>query len=154
MDRTETGEMTDDATILLVEDNPDDAELIAYAFDKVGIANPLVTVADGDAAVAYIDGTGAYADRLRYPLPALILLDLKLPRRSGFEVLAFVRAQQATRHTVVVVLTSSNQQADIERAYGLGANSYLVKPVSRDKLVELVRSLDVYWLKLNQSDVR
>lgn len=146
--------MNDEATILLVEDNSDDAELIAYAFRKVGITNPLFRLADGDAAVEYLGGTGKYADRLHYPLPALILLDLKLPKRSGFEVLAFVRGQKATRHTTVVVLSSSNQQADIERAYDLGANSYLIKPVNRDKLIELVRSLDAYWLKLNQADTR
>lgn len=146
--------MNDDAAILLVEDNSDDAELIAYAFRKVGITNPLSRLADGDAAVEYLGGAGKYADRLHYPLPALILLDLKLPKRSGFEVLAFVRGQKATRHTTVVVLTSSNQQADIERAYDLGANSYLIKPVNRDKLIELVRSLDAYWLKLNQANTR
>lgn len=142
--------MNDDAAILLVEDNPDDVELITYAFDKVGVLKPLVTLTDGDAAVEYLSGTGAYVDRLHHPLPALILLDLKLPKRSGFEVLAFVRAQRTTRHTTVVVLTSSNQQADIERAYELGANSYLIKPVKRDRLIELVQSLDAYWLKLNQ----
>lgn len=155
MERSETGpELNDAATILLVEDNPDDAELIAYAFDKVGVVNTLVTLADGDVAVEYLGGTGVYADRLLHPLPALILLDLKMPKRSGFEVLDFVRAQTATRNTTVVVLTSSNQQADIERAYDLGANSYLIKPVSRDKLINLVRSLDAYWLKLNQTYVR
>ncbi len=153
MDRT-GAKLNDAATILTVEDNADDAELIAYAFDKVGVPNPLVAVADGDAAVDYLSGTGAYADRRRHPLPALILLDLKMPKRSGFEVLAFLRIQEATRHTPVVVLTSSNQQADIERAYALGANSYLVKPVSRDKLIDMIRSLDAYWLKLNQVNAR
>lgn len=146
--------MNDAATILLVEDNPDDAELIAYAFDKVGVLNPLVRLADGDAAVDYLGGTGTYSDRLHHPLPALILLDLKLPKRSGFEVLAFVRAQKTTHNTIVVVLTSSNQQADVDRVYDLGANSYLIKPVSRDRLIELVRSLDAYWLKLNQAIAR
>jgi len=144
--------MNDVSTILLVEDNPDDAELIEYAFEKAGVANPLVAVADGDAAVDYIGGTGAYADRARHPLPALILLDLKLPRRSGFEVLRFARGQVATRHTPVVVLTSSNQHDDIQRAYEVGANSYLVKPVGRDALIEMVKSLDAYWIKLNQVD--
>lgn len=144
--------MNDVSTILLVEDNSDDADLIEYAFEKAGVANPLLAVADGDAAVDYIGGTGAYADRTRHPLPALILLDLKLPRRSGFEVLRFVRSQKATRHTPVVVLTSSNQHDDIQRAYEAGANSYLVKPVSRDALIEMVKSLDAYWIKLNHVD--
>jgi CheY-like chemotaxis protein len=142
--------MNDVSTILLIEDNPDDAELIEYAFEKAGVANPLVAVADGDAAVAYLGGTGAYADRTRHPLPALVLLDLKLPRRSGFEVLRFLRSQEATRHTPVVVLTSSNQHDDIQRAYEVGANSYLVKPVGRDALIEMVKSLNAYWIKLNQ----
>jgi len=137
------------STILLVEDNPDDAELLGYAFKKAGIHNPLLAVADGDAAVDYIGGTGTYADRTRYPLPELILLDIKLPRRSGFEVLGFIRGQGATRHTPVVVLTSSSQHADIRRAYEAGANSYLVKPVGRDALLEMVRSLKAYWIKLN-----
>lgn len=146
--------MSDESTILLVEDNPDDSELIRYAFEKLGINNPLVALTDGDAAVSYLCGTGAYSDRRRNPLPVLILLDLKLPRRSGFEVLQFARAQAATRHTPVVVLTSSNQHDDIKRAYELGANSYLVKPVSRDALIEMVRSLDAYWIKLNQIDAQ
>lgn len=141
--------MNELSTILLVEDNPDDAELIDYAFRKAGIANPLVTVTDGDAAVDYVGGTEAYADRTRHPRPELILLDLKLPRRSGFEVLSFIRGQQATRHTPVVVLTSSNQQDDIRRSYEHGANSYLVKPIGRDALIEMVRSLKAYWIKLN-----
>lgn len=141
--------MNELSTILLVEDDSDDAELIAYAFGKAAIANPLAAVADGDAAVDYVGGAAAYADRMRHPLPGLILLDLKLPRRSGFEVLSFIRGQEATRHTPVVVLTSSNQQDDIRRAYELGANSYLVKPIGHDALIEMVRSLKAYWIKLN-----
>jgi len=137
------------STILLIEDNPDDAELLEYAFRKAGIANPLFAVTDGDAAVEYVGGTGAYADRRRHPLPELILLDLKLPRRSGFEVLGFIRGQEATRHTPVVVLTSSSQHGDIQRAYEAGANSYLVKPVGRNTLIEMARSLEAYWIKLN-----
>jgi CheY-like chemotaxis protein len=146
--------MNDESSILLVEDNPDDAELVRYAFEKVAIGNPLVSLSDGDAAVEFLIGAGVYADRKRHPLPALILLDLKLPRRSGFEVLRFIRDQQATRHTPVVVLTSSNQQDDIRRAYEDGANSYLIKPVGRDALIEMVRSLNAYWIKLNQVDAR
>lgn len=146
--------MNDEAAILLVEDNSDDAELVRYAFEKVGIGNPLVILGDGDAAVDFLGGAGVYADRKRHPLPGLILLDLKLPRRSGFEVLRFIRSQEATRHTPVVVMTSSNQQDDIKRAYDDGVNSYLIKPVSRDALIEMVRSLNAYWIKLNQVDAR
>jgi CheY-like chemotaxis protein len=138
------------STILLVEDDEDDAELILYAFNKAGIANPIVRAADGDQAAAYIEGTGAYADRQRHPLPAIVLLDLKLPRRSGFEVLDIIRAHPPSRHVPVVVLTSSSQQADVERAYERGANSFLVKPVSRDTLLEMVKTLDAYWIGFNR----
>jgi DNA-binding response OmpR family regulator len=139
------------STILLVEDNEDDADLIAYAFGKAGVENPLVRVGDGDAAVQYLGGTGDYADRRRHPLPALVLLDLKLPRRSGFEVLKTVRGEEGpARHVPIVVLTSSDQTPDVERAYDLGANSYLVKPVNRDALLAMVRALDAYWVKLNR----
>lgn len=146
--------MNGESTILLVEDNPDDVELIAYAFEKLAIANPLVTMGDGDAAVDYLGGTGAYEDRLRHPLPSLILLDLKLPRRSGLEVLRFLRGQDATRHTPVVVLTSSSHREDIRGAYDGGANSYLVKPVSHDSLIVMVRALELYWIKLNEAYTR
>ena len=139
------------STILLVEDSADDAELVRYAFGKAGIANPLVTINDGAAAIGYIEGAGAYADRASHPLPSLVLLDLKLPRRSGFEVLQAIRGNPATKHTPVVVLTSSSQNADIQRAYETGANSYLVKPVGRDTLLEMVKSLEAYWIKLNHS---
>lgn len=143
--------MDDLSTVLLIEDNPDDAELIAYAFKKVGITNPLVVVDDGDRAFDYLSGYSGFADRDRFPIPGLILLDLKLPRRSGFEVLAGIRANEVTRRIPVVVLTSSNQEHDIQRAYDLGANSYLVKPIGRDALLTMVHCLDSFWIKLNQA---
>ena len=138
------------STILLVEDNPDDVLLIRRAFQKAGIGNPIVAVGHGDDAVAYLDGTGAYADRHRYPLPALVLLNLKLPRRSGLEVLAWVRQHEGLKRLPVVVLTSSRDEGDINKAYDLGANSYLVKPVAFDELLRLVRSVEGYWLMLNE----
>jgi CheY-like chemotaxis protein len=141
--------MNEMSTILLVEDDEDDADLILYAFEKAGIENPVVRMADGDAAVDYMEGSGSFADRERHPLPALILLDLKLPRRSGFEVLKAIRANEGTKHTPVVVLTSSDDQTDIKRAYELCANSYLVKPVSRDALLTMVQTLEAFWIKLN-----
>lgn len=141
--------MNELSIILLVEDNPDDVMLVQYAFDKAGILNPLEVVADGDAAVDYIGRTGPYAGREGQPLPGLILLDLKLPRRSGFEVLSFVRQHEPTRHTPVVVLTSSDQEADIRRSYERGANSFLVKPIGRDGLIDMARALKAYWIKLN-----
>jgi len=137
-------------TILLVEDNPDDVLLIRRAFQKAGIGNPVVALDHGDDAVAYLDGTGTYSDRHRYPLPALMLLDLKLPRRSGLEVLAWVRQHEGLKRLPVVVLTSSRDEGDINQAYDLGANSYLVKPVAFDDLLRLVRSVEGYWLMLNE----
>jgi len=138
------------STILLVEDNPDDVLLIRRAFQKAGIGNPVVALDHGDDAVAYLDGTGTYSDRHRYPLPALMLLDLKLPRRSGLEVLAWVRQHEGLKRLPVVVLTSSRDEGDINKAYDLGANSYLVKPVAFDDLLRLVRSVEGYWLMLNE----
>jgi CheY-like chemotaxis protein len=137
--------------ILIVEDEPDDAEMLGYAFEKAGVLNPRVTLDNGDDAAAYIGGAASYADRERYPLPGLVLLDLKLPRRSGFEVLQFMRGNPAAKHIPVVVLTSSDQPEDIKRAYAVGANSYLVKPVTRDALLTMVKALDSYWIKLNRS---
>ena len=142
--------MDDLSTVVLVEDNPDDAELIRHAFIKAGVTNPLVTVDDGDKALDYLHGRSIYADRAAFPLPGLFLLDLKLPRRSGFEVLQSIRAHFPTRNIPVVVFTSSNQVKDIERAYELGANSYLVKPVGRDTLITMIRSLDAFWFKMNK----
>ncbi|HJS84785.1 MAG TPA: response regulator [Acetobacteraceae bacterium] len=133
--------------VLLVEDEEDDAELIARAFRRAGIANPLERAADGDAAVARL------GDPAR-SLPILVLLDLKLPRRSGFEVLEWLRTGgggAAARRLPVVVLTSSNQERDVRRAYDLGANSYLVKPVGAPALLEMARNLEGYWLRLNRA---
>src|SRR5438270_829679 len=106
-----------DASILLVEDNDDDVLLVRRAFAKAKLGTPLAVVRDGDAAVEYLGGGGPYADRERHPLPALVLLDLKLPRRSGFEVLEWVRRHPVLRRLPVVVLTSSKETADVDRAY-------------------------------------
>lgn len=133
-----------DHTILLVEDDENDILLIRRAFQKANVINPLVVVRDGEEAVAYL------ADLDGRPVPEVILLDLKLPRRDGFEVLEWLRAQPGLRRLPVVILTSSSQMPDIQRAYDLGANSYLVKPVSFDGLLEMVRTLGFYWLILNQ----
>lgn len=139
-----------DYPILLVEDNPDDVLLIRRASRKANLLNPLYVVEDGEQAIAYLSGQGIYADRNRYPLPVLILLDLKLPRKSGFEVLAWLKTHPQLRRIPVVVLTSSRESPDIVRAYDLGANSYLVKPVGFEDLVEMVRTLKLYWLILNE----
>ncbi len=137
-------------TILLVEDEPGDVLLIRRACRRANLSSPLQVVGDGEAAVAYLAGQGAYADRQQYPLPALVLLDLKLPRKSGLEVLAWLRAQPALKRLPVVVLTSSRERGDVDRAYELGANSYLVKPVGFDTLQEMIQTLGLYWLVLNE----
>lgn len=136
-------------TILLVEDDRNDIMLIQRAFTKAGIANPLMVVGDGTDAIAYLRGEGAYADRTRYPIPILVLLDLKLPKKNGFEVLEWMKNDAELRKIPVVVLTSSSEHPDINRAYALGANSYLVKPVSFDALHEMVKTLHLYWLVMN-----
>lgn len=132
--------------ILLVEDDSTDVLLLRRAFDKAGVTNPLQVVSDGEQAVAYLSGQGDYGDRARYPLPSLILLDIALPRRSGFEVLTWMRQDPALRQLPVIMLTSSGQPGDISRAYDAGANAYHVKPSGFDELLEFVEALKAYWL--------
>lgn len=136
--------------ILLVEDSPDDALLIQRAFRKANLANPVHLVRDGEEAVGYLNGVPPWDDRTRFPLPVFMLLDLKLPRRSGLEVLAWIRQESAVKRLPVVVLTSSRESVDVNRAYDLGVNSYLTKPVGFEALVEMVKSVNLYWLVLNE----
>src|SRR4028119_256696 len=140
----------EDETILLVEDNPTDVLLIQRAFRKANVTVPLQVVEDGEVAVRYLSGEEPYTDRDRYPLPVLILLDLKLPRKSGAEVLAWLRQQPALKRLPVVVLTSSKEYADINHIYDLGGNAYIVKPVAFDNLVEIVKALNLHWIILNE----
>jgi CheY-like chemotaxis protein len=142
--------MSEIHTILIVEDNATDVMLIRRAFARLNIANPVQVVGDGDRAVDYLSGKDAYEDRAQFPLPAFVLLDLKLPRRSGLEVLAWLRAQDGLRRLPVVMLTSSRQSQDVNSAYELGANSYLVKPVEFDDLQELLGTINTYWIGYNQ----
>ena len=135
--------------VLLVEDSRDDALLIVRAFRKAGLALP-AHVENGEAAVAYLVQAAADGDQAPGSLPELVLLDLKLPRKSGLEVLAWLRAQDTLRRLPVVVLTSSREAPDVRRAYDLGANSYLVKPVGFEALRQLVETLGLYWLALNE----
>ena len=137
-------------TILLVDDDQSHAMLLQRAFKKSALPHSIQVVLDGDAAVAYLSGQGKYGDRTSYPSPALVLLDLKLPRRSGFEVLAWLRSQEHLRRLPAIVLTSSQEASDVNRAYEHGANSYLLKPIGAEGLMDLVRSLNHYWLELNQ----
>lgn len=136
--------------ILVAEDDPNDALLLRRAMRRARLPNPVVVASDGDQAIAYLAATGTYEGRSRADPPALLLLDLKMPRRDGFEVLDWVRAQPDIGNLPVVVLTSSRETADIDRAYSLGANSYLVKPGEPVAFVELLRTLDLYWLVLNE----
>ena len=136
-------------TILLVEDDQNDVLLVKRAFKKANNVNNIQVVNDGEAAIAYLDGDGEYQDRNKYPLPIMILLDLKLPKKSGHEVLAWRQGKPVVRRIPVVVLSSSNRSEDVNRAYDLGANSYLNKPMSFDDLVTMVKELNMYWQILN-----
>jgi CheY-like chemotaxis protein len=136
--------------ILHVEDDPNDILLVQRAFRKANLTVTLASVQDGDRAVAYLSGAEAYGDRENFPLPVLILLDLKIPRKSGFEVLAWIRSHPELKRLPVTILTSSKHDRDVTQAYELGANSYLVKPVGFDALVEMARMIGAYWLLLNE----
>jgi two-component system response regulator len=139
-----------DVIILLVEDNPDDAALTLRALEKNDIANDMVKIAgNGVEALEYLFGTGEYAGRDTGAQPQLILLDLKMPKMDGIEVLRRLRQDDRTRLLPVVVLTSSDEKEDIVKIYNLGANSYIRKPVDFDEFTEAVRQLGVYWLRLN-----
>jgi len=142
--------MLTDQTILLAEDDPNDTLLIKRAFQKAALGEVLRTVTDGEQAIDYLRGLKEYADRVRFPLPFLLLLDLKMPATDGFEVLQWVRAQPQFKRLLVVVLTSSNLQADVDRAYDLGANSYLVKPVEFNEMVNMIQRFEAYWTELNR----
>lgn len=139
------------STILLAEDNDDDAFLMCRAFRRAHLLNPLVRVRGGEEAIAYLKGEGCYSNRNRFPLPFLLLLDLKMPRVNGFEVLQWVREQEDLKRLLIVVLTSSTREPDINKAYDLGANSYLSKPASFDELVQLLNRLQGYWIITNVS---
>lgn len=138
--------MADISVILVVEDREDDILLIRKAFDRAGLQNPVHFVRSGDEAVAYLSGERKYANRAEYPLPVLVLLDLKLPGMDGFEVLAWIRRQDGLRALPVIVLTSSRDLSDVNRAYQLGANSFFVKELEFQNSVELSRLLQNYWL--------
>ena len=138
-------------TILLVEDNEDDVMLTRRAAQRAGAALEFQVAASATDAIAYLEGQGPYADRSRFPLPSVILLDLRLARgQSGFDVLAWLRAQDRFTRTPVIVLTSSSMDEDIGRAYKAGANSYLIKPLDIDAMQRLTELIDHYWLRSNR----
>jgi Response regulators consisting of a CheY-like receiver domain and a winged-helix DNA-binding domain len=137
--------------ILLIEDRDDDVVILRRSFQQAGVGNPMQVVKDGEEAVAYLSGTGKYAERKEFPLPELVLLDLKLPRLDGFEVLRWIRTQPALSGLRVVVLSSSENIRDVNLAYALGANSFLVKPTNLKDYVELSSFLNDYWFVLSRA---
>lgn len=142
--------MLQEASILLVEDDPNDVLLMQRAFERARLANPLKIVRDGEEAIEYLSGEGIYSDRENFPIPLLILLDLRMPRRTGFEVLEWLRSKPEFAEIPVVVLTSSEELPDVHKAYQLGANSYLTKPAQLDDLVQMMLRLRGYWLLVNR----
>ena len=143
--------MFDDAIFLLVEDSDNDILLTRRSFRKAEIGNPLQVVRSVDEAISYLGGEGLFSNRLEFPLPALVLLDLKMPRREGFELIEWVRSQPSLFALRIIVLTSSDSRSDVERAYDLGANSYLVKPVDSETFVEALRLLKQYWIGFDKA---
>jgi CheY-like chemotaxis protein len=137
--------------VLLIEDDVSDFRLIQRAFAKIRPTVPMIRLSHGDEAVAYLAGDAPYENRTLHPFPCVILLDIKLPRRSGFEVLEWIRSQESTLKRVpVIMLTSSNHHIDVNKAYELGVNSYLVKPSNSSELEQLVSTFRAYWAELNQ----
>jgi len=137
--------------IILVEDNPDDAELTTRALRKTGIANPLLHLKDGEEALDYLFCKGPWSGRRSDEMPRLILLDLKMPKVDGIEVLRQIKADTGTRTIPVVLLTSSNEERDITECYRLGVNSYIVKPVEFESFVRTVADMGLYWLLYNRT---
>lgn len=140
----------EDKIILLVEDNPDDETLALRALKKNNIRNEVVIARDGAEALDYLFGTGVYAGRDLHIMPAIILLDLKLPKIDGLEVLKRIRAEEPTKLLAVVILTSSKEEQDLINGYSFGANSYIRKPVDFAQFAEAIRQLGLYWLVLNE----
>ncbi len=138
------------ATILLVEDEPSDVFLMKRAMKGAQIPNPLQIASDGQEAINYLSGEGQYSDRTRFPIPSVIFLDLKLPYKTGFEVMEWIRTQPRLDQTLVMVLTSSSEERDIAECYKLGARTFLVKPPNSAMLLELMISLKEFWVKHNE----
>ena len=141
---------SNEVEVLLVEDNPQDADLALRAFKKSKLANSIYWVDDGEAALDFLFCRGAYADRASLRKPRVVLLDLKLPKIDGLEVLAAIKRDDRTRSIPVVIVTSSSQDPDVEKAYAMGANSYVVKPIDFDQFTDSMASLGYYWLLINE----
>lgn len=140
--------MSEQDTILLADDSESDLMLLRVAFQKAAFKNPLQSVSNGEEAISYLQGAGIYGDRSQYPLPAVIVLDLNMPLRNGFDVLTWIRTQAALKRVSIVVLTASARTEDVERAFDLGASSYLVKPSKLEDLTDMIRCLRD-WLRIN-----
>lgn len=140
-------------SILLVEDNEDDVLLMKRALKVAQVINPLFVVEDGQQAMDYLAGTGEYENRREFPFPQIVFLDLKLPIKSGHEVLEWIRQQSRFDGLVVIVLTSSGAQADLNKAYRLGANSYLIKPPTAEELLNMAKAFRWYWLEQNRFSI-
>jgi CheY-like chemotaxis protein len=136
--------------ILYAEDEEDDGFILERAFGRAGICNPLVVVPTGTEAIRYLSGVGDYADRTRYPLPCLVLVDLNMPGTSGLDVLKWIRSTPSTATLVVIVITSSGQDQDVHRAYLIGANGFVVKPSNLEDVVVMAKSIKDYWLSQNR----
>ncbi len=141
-----SGKESNKAVILLAEDNDDDVKLLEMAFQKAGYDNPIIRVADGEQALRYLNGQPPYEDRSLYPFPALLLLDLEMPRMNGWELLARLRTSTQWRHLPIAVLTVLTYSSDVQRAYRLGADTFLTKPREMRELVAAVHQLAEYWL--------
>ncbi|MCA1755931.1 MAG: response regulator [Bacteroidales bacterium] len=144
-------ENMNEVEILIVEDNPNDAEMALRALKNNNLTNQVLVVGDGEEALNFLFAKGKYSKRNQATRPKMVLLDLKLPKVDGLEVLRKIKSDPATRMIPVIVLTSSKEESDIVESYRLGVNSYIVKPVDFDKFVDAVRELGLYWLLLNQN---
>ncbi len=143
--------MSEKRPVLVAEDNHDDVRLLEFAWGNAKCPVPLHVVHDGDEALSYLNGTGQFADRQRFPLPMLFLLDLKMPRKDGFEVLEWRRHNPQVARLPVIVFTASLHKEDVDRAYDLGANAFLVKPVELQHLVSMVKAIQDFWLGHNRT---
>jgi CheY-like chemotaxis protein len=141
-------------TILHVEDRDEDIFLLQYAFKRAEITNPVQVATDGQMAIDYLAGTGKFSDRKQFPLPCMVLLDLKLPHRMGLEVLEWIRQEPAVKSLIVIVLSSSVFEGDIQRAYDLGVNAFLVKPSDADRIADMCKALKHFWFTHNQPPVQ
>jgi len=137
--------------VLIAEDNPEDIALFRRAFEQLGYTGPLQYVSDGEQAIGYLAGEGKFHNRSEFPLPAFLLLDLKMPRKNGFDVLEWIRSQASLAEMRTVVLTTSDDLREVSRAYQLGAASFLTKPVNFTEFKDTIQALFNYWLALNKA---